>query len=212
MMEYQIESYFDFALKQHGVKDFAFKTIAASGKNATVLHYSDNNSKTEDGDLILFDVGAQYEYYNGDISRTFPVNGKFTDRQKTIYNIVLEGQQIVIDRAKAGIEFKSLNCILKDYYAKALSKIGLISNDEEVSKYYYHGVSHLLGLETHDVGRHNEGLLKSGMVMTVEPGLYIAEEGIGIRIEDNILIEDNGCRVLSKDIIKTVEDIEDFMK
>lgn len=212
MMEYQIESYFDFALKQHGVKDFAFKTIAASGKNATVLHYSDNNSKTEDGDLILFDVGAQYEYYNGDISRTFPVNGNFTDRQKTIYNIVLEGQQIVIDRAKAGIEFKSLNCILKDYYVKALSKIGLISNAEEVSKYYYHGVSHLLGLETHDVGRHNEGLLKSGMVMTVEPGLYIAEEGIGIRIEDNILIEDNGCRVLSKDIIKTVEDIEDFMK
>ena len=212
MMEYQIESYFDFALKQRGVKDFAFKTIAASGKNATVLHYSDNNSKTEDGDLILFDVGAQYEYYNGDISRTFPVNGKFTDRQKTIYNIVLEGQQIVIDKAKAGIEFKSLNCILKDYYAKALSKIGLISNAEEVNKYYYHGVSHLLGLETHDVGRHNEGLLKSGMVMTVEPGLYIAEEGIGIRIEDNILIEDNGCRVLSKDIIKTVEDIEDFMK
>ena len=212
MMEYQIESYFDFALKQHGVKDFAFKTIAASGKNATVLHYSDNNSKTEDGDLILFDVGAQYEYYNGDISRTFPVNGKFTDRQKTIYNIVLEGQKIVIDKAKAGIEFKSLNCILKDYYAKALSKIGLISNAEEVNKYYYHGVSHLLGLETHDVGRHNEGLLKSGMVMTVEPGLYIAEEGIGIRIEDNILIENNGCRVLSKDIIKTVEDIEDFMK
>ncbi len=212
MMEYQIESYFDFTLKQNGVKDFAFKSIAASGKNATVLHYSDNNSKTKDGDLILFDVGAQYKYYNGDISRTFPVNGKFTERQKIIYNIVLEGQQIIIDTAKAGIEFKSLNCILKEYYAKALSKIGLISNAEEVNKYYYHSVSHLLGLETHDVGRHNEGILKTGMVMTVEPGLYIAEEGIGIRIEDNILIQDNGCKVLSADIIKSIEDIEEFMK
>lgn len=212
MMEYQIESYFDFALKQRGVKDFAFKSIAASGKNATVLHYSDNNCKTKEDDLILFDVGAQYKYYNGDISRTFPVNGKFTDRQKTIYNIVLEGQEIVIDYAKAGVEFSSLNKVLKEYYGKALSKIGLITNIEEVNKYYYHGVSHLLGLETHDVGRHNEGLLKSGMVMTVEPGLYIADEGIGIRIEDNILIEENGCIVLSEDIIKSVEDIEEFMK
>lgn len=211
MMEYEIEAYFDFELKRNGVKDFAFKSIAASGKNGTVLHYSDNNCKTRDNDLILFDVGAQWGYYNGDITRTFPVNGKFTPRQKEIYNIVLEGQRKVIEAIKPGLEFKRLNEILKEHYAVELKKIGLISSDEEVSKYYYHGVSHMLGLETHDVGRHNEGLLEEGMVFTVEPGLYIAEEEIGIRIEDNIVVTSDGCRVLSKDIIRTVDEIESFM-
>lgn len=211
MMEYEIESYFDFELKSNGVKDFAFKSIAASGKNGTVLHYSDNNCKTDKNDLILCDVGAQWEYYNGDITRTFPVNGKFTPRQKEIYNIVLEGQRKVIDAIKPGLEFKKLNEILKEHYAVELKKIGLISSDDDVSKYYYHGVSHMLGLETHDVGRHNEGLLQEGMVFTVEPGLYIVEEKIGIRIEDNIVVTSNGCRVLSKDIIRTVDEIESFM-
>ncbi len=211
MMEYEIEAYFDFELKSNGVKDFAFKSITASGKNGTVLHYSDNNCKTDKNDLILCDVGAQWEYYNGDITRTFPVNGKFTPRQKEIYNIVLEGQRKVIDAIKPGLEFKKLNEILKEHYAVELKKIGLISSDDDVSKYYYHGVSHMLGLETHDVGRHNEGLLQEGMVFTVEPGLYIVEEKIGIRIEDNIVVTSNGCRVLSKDIIRTVDEIESFM-
>ena len=211
MMEYEIEAYFDFELKRNGVKDYAFKSIAASGKNGTVLHYSDNNCKTNDNDLILFDVGAQWGYYNGDITRTFPVNGKFTPRQKEIYNIVLEGQRKVIKAIKPGLEFKRLNEILKEHYALELKKIGLISCDDEVSKYYYHSVSHMLGLETHDVGRHNEGLLQEGMVFTVEPGLYIAEEEIGIRIEDNIVVTSDGCRILSKDIIRTVDEIESFM-
>ena len=211
MYEYEIEAYFDFVLKKCGVQDFAFKSIAAKGKNATVLHYSENNSGTEDGDLILFDVGAQWEYYNGDITRTFPVNGKFTERQRVIYNIVLEGQRKVIEAIKPRIPFKSLNEILKDHYSESLRYIGLIETKEEVSKYYYHGVSHLLGLETHDVGRHNEGLLKKGMVLTVEPGLYIAEEGIGIRIEDDVLVTEDGCEVLSKNIIRTADDIEKYM-
>lgn len=211
MSEYEIEAYFDFELKRSGVRDFAFKSIAASGKNGTVLHYSDNNCKTRDNDLILFDVGAQWEYYNGDITRTFPVNGRFTKRQRQIYDIVLEGQKKVIDAVKPGIEFKRLNEILKEHYAYELKKIGLIYNDDEVSKYYYHSVSHMLGLETHDVGRHNEGILQEGMVFTVEPGLYIAEEEIGIRIEDNVVVTKDGCRVLSKDIIKSAEDIENFM-
>lgn len=211
MYEYEIEAYFDFELKRNGVKDFAFKSIAARGKNGTVLHYSDNNCKTQDNQLILFDVGAQWQYYNGDITRTFPVNGKFTKRQKEIYNIVLEGQSKVINAIKPNMEFKRLNEILKEHYAMELNKIGLIKNADEVSKYYYHGVSHMLGLETHDVGRHNEGLLQEGMVFTVEPGLYIPEEEIGIRIEDNIVVTKEGCRVLSKDIIRTVDEIESFM-
>lgn len=211
MYEYEIEAYFDFELKKAGVTDFAFKSIAAAGKNATVLHYSQNNCIARDGELILFDVGAQYGYYNGDITRTFPVNGKFSARQKQIYDIVLGGNRLIVNTIKPDIEFKSLNETLKAYYAEELKKIGLISKAEEVSKYYYHGVSHMLGLETHDVGRHNEGLLKAGMVLTVEPGLYIAEEGIGIRIEDDVLVTEDGCKVLSEVIPRTTEAIERVM-
>ncbi|MCC8097227.1 MAG: M24 family metallopeptidase, partial [Eubacterium sp.] len=115
------------------------------------------------------------------------------------------------DMIKAGIPFKSLNESLKDYYGKELKAIGLVKDRDEVSKYYWHGVSHLLGLETHDVGRHNEGNLTAGMVLTVEPGLYIAEEEIGIRIEDDVVVTENGCINLSADIIKKPEDIENFM-
>ncbi len=211
MYEYEIEAHFDYELKRQGVRDFAFTSIVAAGHNGTVLHYSENNTRTAENDLVLCDVGAQYKYYNGDITRTFPVSGKFTERQKQIYNIVLEGQQLVIDSVKPGIEFKRLNEILKEYYAVKLREIGLITSDEEVSRYYYHGVSHSLGLETHDIGRRKEGLIRKGMIFTVEPGLYIAEENIGIRIEDNVMVTDTGCIVLSADIIKSVEDIEGFM-
>lgn len=212
MMEYEIEAYFDFELKKNGVKDKAFNTIAASGKNAAVIHYSSNNSKACDDDLILVDAGAQFGYYSADITRTFPVNGKFSDRQRLFYDIVLNGQQAVIDMIKPDVEFKSLNKALIDYYFTELKKIGLVNSIDEVRNYYYHGVSHFLGLETHDAGRHNEGYLKAGMVLTVEPGIYIANENIGIRIEDDVLVTDNGCEVISKDIIKTAYDIEKFMR
>ena len=211
MYEYQLEAYFDFVLKSSGVKDHAFKSIVASGKNAAVLHYSDNDCIIENNSLVLCDVGAKWQYYCGDITRTFPADGKFTDRQKQLYNIVLAGQQLIIDTIRPGIPFKSLNETLIKYYEKALSDIGLISKPEDVKKYYWHGVSHLLGLETHDAGRHNEGLIEEGMVFTVEPGLYIGEENIGIRIEDDIVVTSDGCRVLYDKIPKTVEDIERIM-
>ncbi len=214
MYEYEIEAYFDFAVKSGGANDFAFKSIVAGGKNAAILHYSKNNSKSKDNDLILCDVGAQYKYYNSDITRTFPINGKFTERQKVIYEIVLMGQKKVIENIKPGLPFKHLNKILKEFYLIELKKIGLINKNgtiEDVSKYYYHNVSHLLGLETHDAGRHNEGVLEEGMIFTVEPGLYIEEEEIGIRIEDNILVTKDGCEILSKDIIKETADIEKYM-
>ncbi len=210
MMEYEIEAYFDFTLKKNGIRNRAFDTIAASGKNATILHYVDNNSKAEDGDLILFDLGAQYKYYNGDISRTFPVNGKFNERQKQVYNIVLKAQKAVEEAARPGLPYKELNEIAKKVLAEGCKDLGLIKEDKELSKYYYHGVSHYLGLDTHDVGMYNVEL-KPGMVITNEPGLYIEEEGIGIRIEDDLLITENGCENLSKDIIKTIEEIEAIM-
>lgn len=214
IMEYELEACFDYEIKRNGSKDKAFNTILASGSNATVLHYGENNDKINDGELILIDLGATYKYYNADITRTFPANGKFTDRQKQIYNIVLEGQRKVIEAVKPRLPFKRLNEILIEHYEEELTKIGLIKDKSEVSKYYYHGVSHYLGLDTHDVSRDlgTDGGLKPGMVITVEPGLYIAEEGIGIRIEDDILVTETGYENLSKDIIKTVEEIENFFK
>lgn len=214
IMEYELEACFDYEIKRNGSKDKAFNTILASGSNATVLHYGENNDKINDGELVLIDLGATYNYYNADITRTFPVNGKFSERQKQLYNIVLEGQRKVIEAIKPGLPFKRLNEILIEYYEEELKKIGLIKDKSEVSKYYYHGVSHYLGLDTHDVSRDlgTDGGLKKGMVITVEPGLYIAEEGIGIRIEDDILVTETGHENLSKDIIKTVEDIENFFK
>lgn len=210
MMEYQIEAYFDFVLTSEGVKDKAFKTIAAAGKNGTILHYSDNNSKCAENDLILFDLGAQYQYYNADITRTFPVSGKFTERQKQVYNVVLKANEEVAKAVKPGMPFTELNEIAKRILAEGCRELGLIKEETDLIKYYFHGVSHFLGLDTHDVGE-REQVLKPGMVFTNEPGLYIAEENIGIRIEDDILVTEDGCEVLSKSIIKTVEEIENFM-
>lgn len=210
MHEYQIESYFDQAIKFHGGTGIAFTTIAATGENATCLHYSSNNTQIKDGDLVLFDLGALYENYNADISRTFPANGKFTPRQKQLYNIVLEGQEVVFSHAKPGITTLELNQKLIAFYQKKLKEIGLIKEDSEVQKYYYHGVSHHLGLDVHDLCEYTP--LKPGCVITNEPGLYIKEEGIGIRIEDDVLITEDGCVNLSKGIIKTVEEIEEFME
>lgn len=210
MMEYEIEAYYDFVLRKNGVKDKAFQTIAASGINGTVLHYMNNSKRTEENDLILIDAGAQWEYYSGDISRTFPVSGKFTPLQKTVYNIVLKGQQLIIDNIKPGVMYPELNEMLKEYYFDELKKLGLVKTKEEVFNYYFHGVSHFIGAETHDVGDRSQSL-KPGMVISVEPGLYIEEWGIGIRIEDDALVTENGCEILTKNMIKTVEDIERFM-
>ena len=207
--EYQLESYFDQAIKYHGATGYAFPTIAASGKNACCLHYVDNNCKALNGDLILFDLGASYHMYCADISRTFPVSGKFTERQKQLYNIVLKGQEVAMENTKPGITTKELNQILIKYYAKALKEIGLIKEDKEVLKYYYHGVSHHMGLECHDLCDYTP--LVPGCVISCEPGLYIQEEGIGIRIEDDLLVTLDGCENLSKSILKTVEEIEEFM-
>ena len=211
MYEYEMEAYFDFTLMQNGVRHKAFSTIAAAGERATILHYSKNDGIAKDGDLLLVDCGAQYEWYNGDITRTFPVNGKFTPRQRMVYEIVLEGQQKVIDAIRPGLPFSRLNEILKEHYLTALQEIGLAETMEDVTKYYYHGVSHYLGAETHDIGRYISRDLQPGMVLTVEPGLYIPQWESGIRIEDDVLVTENGCEVMTKDMIKTVDEIEAFL-
>lgn len=210
--ECELEAYFDFICKKNGVKDLAFKTIAASGKNATVLHYVTNDSELKNGDLILFDLGAQYKYYNGDISRTFPVNGKFTERQKEVYNSVLSVNKRVIEEMKPGVSFLELNKKAREWIAEECISLGLITNKEDVSKYYYHSIGHSLGMDTHDIELENRDVIfEAGMIYTVEPGIYIEEEGIGIRIEDDVLITEEGNEVLTKKMIKTIEEIEEFM-
>ncbi|WP_294153306.1 aminopeptidase P family protein [uncultured Clostridium sp.] len=213
MKEYELEAYFDFACKTKGVKDLAFRTIAAVGKNATTLHYVDNNSEITDKDLILFDLGAQWNYYNADITRTFPVSGTFTERQKEVYESVLRVNKAVIEKIKPGVVYKELNAWATDLIAEECIKLGIIKEKKEVSKYYWHSIGHNLGLDTHDLEPQGRNFVfDEGMVFTVEPGIYIGEEGIGIRIEDDILVTADGCRVLTREMIKEIKDIEDFMK
>lgn len=211
MMEYEIEAEFDYVLKQNGIQQKAFETIAAGGKRGTILHYVQNDQQVQDGEMVLVDAGAQYQWYNGDITRTFPVNGKFSQRQKLVYEIVLEGQKRVMESIRPGVPFSRLNQVLKEYYLEELKKLGLAETMDDVAKYYYHGVSHYLGAETHDIGRYTDRMLQPGMVLTVEPGLYIEEWEIGIRIEDDVLVTGDGFEILTKDMIRTVEDIEAFM-
>ena len=213
MKEYELQAYFEFECKRRGIKDYAFDTIAASGKNATILHYVENNCEMKDGDLILFDLGAQYNYYNADITRTFPVSGVFTERQKEVYNAVLRVNERVINTIKPGLEYKDINEMSREWIAEECIKLGLIKDKKDVKKYYWHSIGHSLGLDTHDISYENRNAtFKEGMVWTVEPGIYIEEEGIGIRIEDDVLVTENGTEVLTKDMIKTVEDIEKFMR
>jgi Xaa-Pro aminopeptidase len=209
-IEYTAEAEFLYTIRKNGADTNAFDTIAASGGNAVILHYVENDNIMEDGNLILMDLGAQYKQYASDITRTYPINGKFSDRQKTIYNIVLKANEEVIKMMKPGVPFADLNKKSTEVLTEGLLEIGLIKEAKEISKYYYHGVSHFLGLDVHDIG-FRDAVLEPGMVFTVEPGLYIAEENIGIRIEDDILITQDGYVNLSKDIIKSVEDIEAFM-
>lgn len=209
--ESELEGAFDFALMKQGSREHAFPSIVAGGVRATTLHYVENNQTVNDGDLVLIDLGSAYKHYCADISRTFPVNGKFTPRQKEIYNTVLEAQNIVIHNAKPGMTTMDLNKLVIDYYESRLDDLGLRKDGKGVRDYYYHGVSHSLGLDTHDICTDRERTLKPGMVITVEPGLYIEEEAIGIRIENDVLITEDGCMDLSSKILRTVEDIEAFM-
>ena len=212
MKEYELEAYFDFNCKIKGATDLAFTTIAAAGKNATTLHYVENNSKLKDGDLILFDLGAEYNCYNADITRTFPISGKFTERQKEVYNSVLKVNEEIINLIKPGMKYKDINEKATDLIAEECIKLGLIKDKSEVRKYYYHSIGHSLGMDTHDIETpHRDIIFEPGVVFTVEPGIYIQEEGIGIRIEDDILVTNEGVINLSSDIIKSVDDIENFM-
>lgn len=211
MNERELEGAFDFSLKKQGVRDHAFTSIVAGGGRATTLHYDSNDQIVHDGELVLIDLGAAEGNYSADISRTFPINGKFTERQKQIYNTVLDAQRIVMANAKPGVTTGELNQMVVDYYESRLDDLGLRKDGKGVRDYYYHGVSHSLGLDTHDISMGRNVVLQPGMVITVEPGMYIEEEGIGVRIENDVLITEDGIIDLSAEIPKTVEEIEAAM-
>lgn len=212
MYEYQVQADFEYEIKYHGAQSPAFHTIAGSGANGTMMHYGTNHCVAKDGSLILLDLGARYAGYCADITRTYPVNGKYTDRQKAIYNLVLAANRAVTAAAKPGMTLVQLNDVCKEVLANGLIELGLIEDKKDVGKYYMHSVSHHLGIDVHDAVNMNDKVLKPGAVITNEPGLYIDEEEIGIRIEDDLLITEDGCICLSEAIIRDADEIEAAMR
>lgn len=210
LYEYQLSSLFYYTIQDYDFSELSFPTIAASGVNATCLHYPTPKAKIKDGDLVLFDLGAQNNLYCADISRTYPANGKFSEIQKTIYGIVLACNKLIIDSVKPGVTLRELNDIATNFMATECVKAGLMQNESEIRKYYFHSVGHHLGLDTHDPSE-RETPLVPGNVITDEPGLYFKELGIGVRIEDDILVTEDGSYCLSGSIIKEIDDIEKAM-
>lgn len=210
MKEYQVQANYEHMIRYLGSEGPSFDTIAGSGKNGCMLHYETNRETCEDGTLILLDLGVKYEGYCSDITRTYPVNGKYSPRQRQVYDIVLKANREVAKQARPGMTTRELNDICKKVLAEGCMELGLISEESEIGKYYMHGVSHHLGIDVHDVTV--DGVkLAPGSVITDEPGLYIDEWEIGIRIEDDLMITEEGCKVLSADIIRDPDEIEAFM-
>lgn len=209
--EYQVQAVFEGSIKYFANSRTSFDTIAASGKNGAILHYRNNSMKLNKEDLILLDLGAEFNMYHADISRTYPISGKFNDLQRKIYTIVLDCNKHIISLIKPGISIKELQQETVNFLANECLKAGLINNREEIHNYYFHGISHHIGLDTHDPYPRYKGSLKPGMIISCEPGLYFENLGIGVRIEDDILVTEDGNENLSKDIIKEIDDIENFM-
>lgn len=211
--EFELQSAIEKAYLDNRSPGPGFGTIVASGGNACTLHYESNECAVKDGDLVLVDTGADYCHYTGDITRTFPVNGVFTARQRDVYQKVLDAQTATIALVKPGITLAELNNRTREMLVNACKEIGLHRDKyEEYYAFIKHGVSHHLGLDAHDAIDSRDQPLAPGNVITVEPGLYLAEEGLGIRIEDDVLVTESGCEVLSKDIPKEVAEIEALMK
>ena len=218
--EYEIEAEFIHEFLRNRSKGFAYTPIIASGNNANVLHYIENNQICKDGDLILLDVGAEYANYSSDMTRTIPVNGRYSKRQKEVYNAVNRVKNNATKMLTPGTIWEDYHKEVGKLMTSELLGLGLIDkadvqnedpNWPAYKKYFMHGTSHHMGLDTHDYGLLWEPM-KANMVFTVEPGIYIPEEGFGIRLEDDVVIQENGAPLnLMKNIPIEVEEIEDVM-
>jgi Xaa-Pro aminopeptidase len=204
LYEYQAVAAFTATLLDQGCEGYAYSPIFGSGPNSTVLHYSANTRRMDSGEVIVIDAGAQCDFYTTDITRTLPVNGKFTPRQKELYSYVLGAQNAVLAAIKPGVEISSLTKIAKDYLDQHKD-----SDGTPMSKYLPHGVSHHVGLDDHDPTA--PGPLEASMVITVEPGIYIPKENIGIRIEDTVLVTEKGVELLSGALPREPEEVEKAM-
>ena len=219
VMEYQVEAEYTHEFVRNGSRGHAYTPIIASGKNNVILHYIDNNQKCAKGDLLLLDAGAEYANYNADLTRTIPVSGKFSKRQKDVYNAVLRVQRKAIAMMSSGMVYFDFHREVEKLMESELLGLKLISKadtknqkpgQEAFRKYYYHGTSHMLGLDVHDIGNMHS-VMAVGSVWTVEPGIYIKEEGIGVRLENNLVIRKNGVDDLMKNIPIEADEIEEIM-
>ena len=229
--EYELEAEIQYACTLEGGRRPAYNSIVGGGDNACVLHYVENSAKLKNGDLVLIDAGCEYEYYASDITRTFPVNGKFSREQKAIYNLVLNAQAAAIEKVVPGNHWNEPHDASVRTIVEGLVQLGLLKGrveklieKESYKAFYMHRIGHWLGMDVHDVGDYKVGdewrVLEPGMVMTVEPGIYVAKDnrkveakwrGIGVRIEDDVVVTKDGCRVLTDGAPKTVADIEKLM-
>lgn len=207
MWEYELEAVIEYTFRRSGAERVGFPSIVASGPNSTILHYDKNRRQMQAGDLVVTDVGAEFGYYTADVTRTFPVSGRFTPRQRALYELVLGAQQAAIDAVRPGITLGQLDAIARRYMRE---RSGTLCGDAGCDRYFVHGLSHWLGMDVHDVGDYSTRLAP-GMVFTIEPGLYLPEEGIGIRIEDDILVTAEGYEVLSDGVPRRPDEIEALM-
>jgi Xaa-Pro aminopeptidase len=229
--EYTMEAELNYAFMRGGSRAPAYNSIVAAGENACILHYDRNDAEVKDGDLILIDAGCEYHYYASDITRTFPANGTFNPQQRAIYELVLAAQDAAIAAVQPGAAWNEPHDASVKVITQGLIKLGLIEGTlaqalkaEAYRDFYMHRVGHWIGIDVHDVGDYKIDdawrLLEPGMVTTIEPGIYIAPDnknvpkkwrGIGVRIEDDVLVTKKGNRVLTTGIPKTVDEIETFM-
>ncbi len=233
LYEYQLQAEFEYIFKKYGAYSDAYTTIVAGGDNANTLHYIKNDQKLKKEDLILIDAGCEYNYYASDITRTIPVGGKFSKAQKELYTLVLHVEEKIISMIKEGVKRSFLQKEAEKLLTKGMIKLGILQGSVKKcmkkklhKKYFPHGIGHYMGIDVHDQNPYKtkdnkEIPLQAGMVLTIEPGIYLPKDdknipkkyrGIGIRIEDNILVTKKGFKNLSKDIVKSVKDIETLTK
>ena len=232
MKEYEIAAIIEYTFRKHGAAAPSYGSIVGAGNNATVLHYVRNDADVRDGDLLLVDAGAEYQGYAADITRAYPVNGKFTKAQRDIYELVLEAEERCVAGVRPGVTMDELYNLSVEILTAGLVRLGILQGEpakliEEgaFKKFYMHKLGHFLGMDVHDVGLYyEEGKarpLEPGMIVTIEPGLYITKDaegvpdeyrGIGVRIEDDVLVTADGNRVLTSDVPKRVDEIEALMR
>jgi Xaa-Pro aminopeptidase len=229
--EYEIQAVVEYIFRKHGSPRNAYESIVASGPNATFLHYAKNNRRMEDGELLLIDAGAEYGYYAADITRTFPVNGRFSPEQREIYELVLKAQLVAINKIKPGVSLMDIHKAVVQSITEGLLELGILQGEvtelmetEAYSPFFMHQTSHLIGLDLRDRGKYfvngQSRILEPGMVFTVEPGIYIADGtenvnekywNIGVRIEDDVHVTKDGYEILTSQVPKTVVEIEELL-